>query len=89
MLTAVGIDADDSLYPIAFAVAQKENTVTWKWFLGALKNSLDLECGDRITIMSDMQKVCFYASFFYVNYFVVFIFISSTSIILCRDWLML
>lgn len=33
MLTAVGIDPNDCIYPIAFAVVEVESLVTWKWFL--------------------------------------------------------
>lgn len=57
MLTATGLDADDSLYPIAFGVIQKENSVNWTWFFEWLKTSLELESGGHVTIMSDMQKV--------------------------------
>lgn len=57
LLTAVGIDADEAIYPIAFAVCSKENTHTWKWFFEWLKRSLELDNGQNITIMSDMQKV--------------------------------
>ena len=57
LLTAIGIDADDSMYPLAFAVTQKENTFNWKWFIGLLKNSLELGDGSNLTLMSDMQKV--------------------------------
>ncbi|KAK4264572.1 hypothetical protein QN277_025731 [Acacia crassicarpa] len=56
LLTATGLDADDSLYPIAFAVTQKENTHNWKWFIEWIRRSLGLEDGNDVTIMSDMQK---------------------------------
>ncbi|KAK4273589.1 hypothetical protein QN277_021962 [Acacia crassicarpa] len=54
MLTATGLDANDSIYPIAIGITQKENTVNWKWFCQWLKRSLKIEEGDNITIMSDM-----------------------------------
>ncbi|XP_028803229.1 uncharacterized protein LOC114758344 [Neltuma alba] len=56
ILTATGLDVDDFLYPIAFGITQKENTVNWKWFFQWLQKSLDLNNGERVTIMSDMQK---------------------------------
>ncbi|KAK4267859.1 hypothetical protein QN277_024587 [Acacia crassicarpa] len=56
MLTATGLDADDSLFSIAFAITQKENTHNWKWFFEWIRRSLDLEDGNDVTIMSDMQK---------------------------------
>ena len=57
MLTTIGIDANDSMYPLAFTITQKENTFNWRWFIGWLKRSLDLGDGSDLTIMSDMQKV--------------------------------
>ncbi|XP_075099960.1 uncharacterized protein LOC142176381 [Nicotiana tabacum] len=38
------------------AVVDKENTLTWTWFLELLKHSLNLKDGTSITFMSDMQK---------------------------------
>ena len=57
ILTAVGRDADDALYPIAFALVDKENGEHWPWFVEALRNSLALGTGATVTMMSDMQKV--------------------------------
>ena len=57
LLTALSMDADECLYPLAFALVEIENTHHWKWFIECLKTSLDLEDGSRITMMSDMQKV--------------------------------
>ena len=33
LLTVVGIDGNDGMYPIAYAVAEAENKETWTWFL--------------------------------------------------------
>ncbi|KAL2471215.1 Uncharacterized protein Adt_39351 [Abeliophyllum distichum] len=33
MLTAVGIDANNRMYPLAYAVVESENSSIWKWFL--------------------------------------------------------
>ena len=57
VLTVVGRDADDALYPIAFALVQKENQEEWTWFVLNLRVSLTLESGSTVTLMSDMQKV--------------------------------
>ena len=57
MLTTIGIDVNDSMYPLAFAITQKENTYNWRWFIGWLKRSLDLGDGSDLMVMSDMQKV--------------------------------
>jgi hypothetical protein len=58
LLIAVGMDANDCIYPIAVAVVEVENTETWTWFLSNLKQ--DLGIGSNTypwTIMSDKQKV--------------------------------
>jgi hypothetical protein len=36
ILVAVGIDANDGMYLIAFAVCEGENNDSWKWFLRLL-----------------------------------------------------
>ncbi|GKC59710.1 hypothetical protein Tco_1087308 [Tanacetum coccineum] len=33
LLAAVGRDANNQIYPIAWAVVQVENTENWEWFL--------------------------------------------------------
>ncbi|KAL4333121.1 hypothetical protein GQ457_07G008980 [Hibiscus cannabinus] len=40
LLAAVGIDANDCIYPIAFAVVDSENHSSWCWFLGILAEDL-------------------------------------------------
>ncbi|XP_057774982.1 uncharacterized protein LOC130993960 [Salvia miltiorrhiza] len=56
LLTAVGKDANDGIMPLAWAVVSKENKVNWTWFMKLMKRELDLGEGDRVTIISDMQK---------------------------------
>ncbi|XP_028788217.1 uncharacterized protein LOC114744193 [Neltuma alba] len=56
LLTAVGLDANDSLYPLAFALVDKENGVNCSWFIQWLRISLDLHNGSKVTFMLDMQK---------------------------------
>ncbi|KAK8681766.1 hypothetical protein V6N13_054168 [Hibiscus sabdariffa] len=53
LLAAVGIDANDGIYPIAYAAVESENYASWHWFLDILKN--DLQIGN-ICFMSDKQK---------------------------------
>ena len=57
LLTAIGMDPNDCIYPVAFAVVQIENTEGWKWFLSALKEDLGIMNTSPWTIMSDKQKV--------------------------------
>ncbi|KAK2652916.1 hypothetical protein Ddye_012772 [Dipteronia dyeriana] len=53
---AIGIDADNSYYPIAYAIVEKECYITWFWFLSLLKVDLKLDEDFRITFMTDKQK---------------------------------
>lgn len=57
LLTAVGLDGNDQIVPIAWAVVSKENKLIWRWFLCWLRQELELEEGANTTIISDMQKV--------------------------------
>ncbi|XP_062089370.1 uncharacterized protein LOC133795917 [Humulus lupulus] len=56
LLAAVGIDATNSMYPIAYVVCEKENTNTWSWFLELLKEDLDIDRPSQFAMMSDRQK---------------------------------
>ena len=57
LLTAVGLDPNDCIYPIACAIVDIENTDAWRWFLSSLKQDLLITDTDLWTIMSDKQKV--------------------------------
>ncbi|KAK4382137.1 hypothetical protein Sango_2901700 [Sesamum angolense] len=56
LLTAVGVDPNNNLFPIAYAVVSKECRETWEWFLILLKHDLDIVRQDEYTFMSDKQK---------------------------------
>ena len=58
ILTAQGRDANNNLFPIAFALVGSENANSWTWFLELLVQSIGQgeHCGGW-TIMSDRQKV--------------------------------
>ncbi|KAL4361935.1 hypothetical protein GQ457_04G038610 [Hibiscus cannabinus] len=56
LLAAVGIDADDSIYPISFAVVESENQSSWCWFLELLATDLEIENSHSFTFMTDRQK---------------------------------
>jgi hypothetical protein len=57
ILTAVGIDPNDCIYPIAIAVVEVESKATWKWFLQTLKEDLGIINTYPWTVMTDKQKV--------------------------------
>lgn len=57
LLTAVSIDPNDCIYPIAFGIVEVESTNSWVWFLTTLKDDLNIINTSPYTIMSDQQKV--------------------------------
>ena len=59
LLVAMGRDANNQMYPIAWAVVKVENHENWCWFLGLLCEDLQLHQGNGITIISDSHKVNF------------------------------
>ncbi|KAL4291571.1 hypothetical protein GQ457_14G019510 [Hibiscus cannabinus] len=56
LLAAVGIDANDCIYPLAYVVVESENTSSWCWFLQILEEDLELTNSHHYTFMSDKQK---------------------------------
>ncbi|KAK8697017.1 hypothetical protein V6N13_113181 [Hibiscus sabdariffa] len=56
LLVAVGIDANDCIYPIAFAVVDSENHSSWCWFLEILTEDLELTNSHYVSFMTDRQK---------------------------------
>ncbi|KAK8502080.1 hypothetical protein V6N12_012534 [Hibiscus sabdariffa] len=56
LLSVVGRDANNQIFPIAWAVVEVENRETWAWFLENLRIDLHLIDGEKFTVISDMQK---------------------------------
>ncbi|KAL4382936.1 hypothetical protein GQ457_15G019750 [Hibiscus cannabinus] len=56
LLADVEIDANDGIYPIAYAVVESENFSAWYWFLSLLKDDLEILNSNQICFMSDRQK---------------------------------
>lgn len=59
ILTAVGVDSNNGIYPVAYAVVESECISSWTWFLEILGDDLDLQQGLNFTFISDRQKVMF------------------------------
>jgi hypothetical protein len=57
LLTAVAIDPNDCIFPIAMGLCEVECTSSWEWFLTTLKEDLNITNTSPFTIMSDKQKV--------------------------------
>ena len=56
LLTAVGHDTNNQIYPIAWAVVQSETTDSWLWFIKKIKHDLVLQDWNRFVIISDRSK---------------------------------
>ncbi|KAM0038177.1 putative transposase, mutator type, MULE transposase domain-containing protein [Helianthus debilis subsp. tardiflorus] len=56
ILTAVGVDANNGIYPVAFAIVESESFNSWSWFLECLGEDLDLTSNSNFTFISDRQK---------------------------------
>ncbi|XP_021726825.1 uncharacterized protein LOC110693949 [Chenopodium quinoa] len=64
LLTAVGKDGNNNIFPVAWAVVEVENGETWTWFLELLRRDIELVVdsvtwvheADELTYMSDRQK---------------------------------
>nr|GMD06144.1 uncharacterized protein LOC109147413 [Ipomoea batatas] len=56
ILSIVGRDSNNQMYPIAWAVVEIENKDSWRWFLELLKRDLGITNTFPWTIISDQQK---------------------------------
>ncbi|XP_021996805.1 uncharacterized protein LOC110893954 [Helianthus annuus] len=56
ILTAIGVDGNNGIYPVAYALVEAETFKSWEWFLELLKDDLGLEDSTNFTFISDRQK---------------------------------
>ncbi|CAI9269191.1 unnamed protein product [Lactuca saligna] len=56
VLSAVGRDANNQMYPLAWDVVPVENKENWKWFLDLLLEDIAMGQGRGLTIISDQHK---------------------------------
>ncbi|GJX81222.1 pentatricopeptide repeat-containing protein [Tanacetum coccineum] len=56
ILTAVGRDGNNQIYPVTWAIVTVENKDNWSWFLSLLGDDLDLPTGCGLTLISDQHK---------------------------------
>ncbi|CAI9273404.1 unnamed protein product [Lactuca saligna] len=56
ILTAIGRDANNHVYPTAWAVVNVENKENWTWFLQLLVDDLGVEDGRGLIVISDQHK---------------------------------
>nr|KAJ0204651.1 hypothetical protein LSAT_V11C500279440 [Lactuca sativa] len=57
ILTAIGRDADNHVYPISWEVVNDENKDNWTWFIEKLVVDLDLGVGNGLVVISDQHMV--------------------------------
>jgi hypothetical protein len=58
LLCAIGRDAKNQMYPIAWAYVERETYDSWYWFLGLLQKDLNISNeGEGWVLISDQQKV--------------------------------
>ena len=56
LLSAVALDANSGLFPLAVCICEKETQSSWEWFLCNLKIHLKFPSDRNLTFMSDRQK---------------------------------
>nr|GEW94210.1 hypothetical protein [Tanacetum cinerariifolium] len=56
ILTAVGVDPNNEIYPVAYAIVESENKDSWKWFLECVGDDLDLFRNSNFIFILDRQK---------------------------------
>ena len=57
ILTVVGINGNDVMYPIAFTIYESENRQSWGWFLEQFMRDIDSQEKINWTFISYQQKV--------------------------------
>ncbi|KAG8502025.1 hypothetical protein CXB51_000227 [Gossypium anomalum] len=56
LLAAVGVDANNGIYPLTYAAVESKNQASWLWFLELLAIDLEIVSSYQICFMSDKQK---------------------------------
>ncbi|XP_023772208.2 uncharacterized protein LOC111920861 [Lactuca sativa] len=56
VLTVVGLDSNNGIYLLAYAIVKVENKSSWSWFLECLGEDLELSTNSNFTFISDKQK---------------------------------
>ncbi|GJV54776.1 hypothetical protein Tco_1455781 [Tanacetum coccineum] len=56
MITAVSVDANIGIYPVAYRIVELESKDSWTWFLSCLGDDFDLYANSNFTFITDRQK---------------------------------
>ena len=57
LLSAVGRDPNEQMYPLAWAVVEGENNESWQWFISELKKCVPYDNGKDWILISDEHQV--------------------------------
>ncbi|KAJ9538305.1 LOW QUALITY PROTEIN: hypothetical protein OSB04_031038 [Centaurea solstitialis] len=57
LLTAIGRDGNNHIFPVAWAVVNVENKDNWTWFITLVGEDLEVETGEGLTLISDQHKL--------------------------------
>ena len=57
ILSAITRDANDNIFPVAFAVVEQENKYSWVWFLQQFSDDIGDPEQLNLVFISDRQKV--------------------------------
>nr|GFC16129.1 transposase, mutator type [Tanacetum cinerariifolium] len=56
ILTGFGVDANNGIYPVAYAIVEAESKASWCWFLNLPREDLGIEANFNYTFFYDRQK---------------------------------
>lgn len=56
LLVAIGRDANNQLFPIAWSIVPVENIESWLWFIKLLKKDLNLDDGSGFMLIQTGKK---------------------------------
>lgn len=56
LLSAIALDADSGIFPLAFCICEAENYDSWGYFLSLLYEFIGVDDHRPVTIISDRQK---------------------------------
>ncbi|XP_071687127.1 uncharacterized protein [Rutidosis leptorrhynchoides] len=59
ILSVVGVDSNNGIYPVAYAIVEQECGSSWTWVLKCLGQDINLSTNSNYTFISDRQKFNF------------------------------